>query len=110
MIFARERGWRFVRLLSAANNSFKRDYRSEDEEGTQDTMVQVFHRSADGIIRHSWSTELQGAEKEPGQDQRAFGTLEPVWNFIDLTPVARPDWNVGLDDRGPEDAKPAIAR
>ena len=27
---------------------------------------------------------------------------------MDLTPEGRPDWNVGLDDRGPKEAKPAL--
>jgi predicted dithiol-disulfide oxidoreductase (DUF899 family) len=48
------------------------------------------------------------AESEPGQDERAFGTLEPVWNFIDMTPEGRPDWNVGIDDHGPREAKPGL--
>jgi len=107
LAFARDRGWRHVRLLSAAGNSFKRDYGSEDEAGGQDALLQVFHRSPDGI-RHFWSSELQSAESEPGQDERAFGTVEPLWNFIDLTPEGRPDWNVGIDDHGPREAKPAL--
>ena len=44
----------------------------------------------------------------PGQDERAFGTVEPLWNFIDLTPGGRPDWNVDIDDHGPSKAKPAL--
>jgi len=100
--------WRHLRFLSAANNSLKRDYYSEDEKGGQEAPVQVFHRSLDGI-RHFWSSELHFAEKESGQDPRAFGTVEPLWNFIDLTPEGRSDWNVSINDRGPKDAKPAIA-
>jgi predicted dithiol-disulfide oxidoreductase (DUF899 family) len=108
LAFARDRGWRHVRLLSAANNSFKRDYGSEDGDGGQDALLQVFHRSPEGI-RHFWSSELQSAEPEPGQDERAFGTLEPLWNLIDLTPDGRSGWNVGIDDHGPKEAKPALA-
>lgn len=107
LTFAGERGWRHVRFLSAAGNSFKRDYHGEDEEGYQQPVLHVFHRSPDGI-RHFWSSELHFAEAEPGQDERAFGTLEPVWNFIDMTPDGRPDWNVGIDDRGPKEAKPGL--
>src|SRR5688572_11910138 len=33
--FARDRGWKHVRLLSAANNSFKRDYHGENAAGQQ---------------------------------------------------------------------------
>jgi predicted dithiol-disulfide oxidoreductase (DUF899 family) len=107
LAFARERGWRHVRLLSSAGNSFKRDYGSEDGEGGQDALLQVFHRAPDGI-RHFWTSEMQSAEPEAGQDERAFGTLEPLWNFIDLTPEGRSDWNVGIDDHGPAEAKPAL--
>jgi predicted dithiol-disulfide oxidoreductase (DUF899 family) len=105
--FAGERGWRHVRFLSAAGNSFKRDYFSEYEDGSQNAMLQVFHRTGDGI-RHFWSSEMQNVKPDEGQDERAFGTLEPVWNFMDLTPEGRPDWNVGLDDHGPKEAKPAL--
>lgn len=38
---------------------------------------------------------MQRAEHEPGRDQRAFGTLQPLWNFMEMTPDAGPDWNVG---------------
>ena len=107
LAFARERGWKQLRFLSAARNSFKRDYRSEDENGIQDALLQVFQRSPDGI-RHFWSSELQFAEMDAGQDPRAFGTVEPLWNFIDMTPAGRPDWNVGIDDHGPKEAKPAL--
>ena len=30
--FARDKGWKHIRLLSAANNSFKRDYHGEDAD------------------------------------------------------------------------------
>jgi predicted dithiol-disulfide oxidoreductase (DUF899 family) len=109
LTFARERGWRHQRFLSAADTSFKRDYRSEDEDGGQEALLQVFRRSPDGSIRHFWSSELQFAKGDPGQDTRAFGTVEPLWNFIDMTPQGRPDWNVSVNDRGPKDAKPALA-
>ncbi|MGH8168167.1 MAG: DUF899 family protein, partial [Woeseiaceae bacterium] len=33
--FARDKGWKHIRLLSAANNSFKRDYHGEDADGQQ---------------------------------------------------------------------------
>jgi predicted dithiol-disulfide oxidoreductase (DUF899 family) len=107
LTFAHERGWRHLRFLSSAGNSFKRDYHGVDEKGHQVPLLQVFHRAGDGI-RHFWSSELHFAEAEPGQDERAFGTLEPVWNFIDLTPEGRSDWNVGLNDHGPKEATPAL--
>lgn len=109
LAFARERGWRHLRFLSSANNSFKHDYQSEYEDGGQNAMLQVFRRDKDGTIRHFWSSEMQNTKPDPGQDERAFGTLEPVWTFMDMTPQGRdPDWSVGLNDRGPKEAKPGL--
>ncbi|TJX68801.1 MAG: DUF899 domain-containing protein, partial [Mesorhizobium sp.] len=50
---------------------------------------------ADGI-RHFWSSELGFAPTEPGQDPRAIGTCEILWNLMDFTPEGRPDWNEQL--------------
>ena len=36
------------------------------------------------------------APTDPGQDQRAAGTLEPFWNMFDLTPGGRPDFEEQL--------------
>lgn len=95
--FAKERGWRRLRLLSAARNSFKRDYRAETAEGSQMPMLNVFHRSADGI-RHFWSAEMLYAPTDPGQDPRHVGTIEPLWNIFDLTPEGRDaDWDEQIE-------------
>jgi predicted dithiol-disulfide oxidoreductase (DUF899 family) len=87
--FARERGWRNLRLLSAAKSSFKRDYNAETSEGFQMPMLTVFHRDG-GCIRHFWSSEMLYAPTEPGQDPRHVGTLEPLWNLFDFTREGRP--------------------
>jgi predicted dithiol-disulfide oxidoreductase (DUF899 family) len=87
--FGKERGWRFLRLLSARDNTFKRDYHGETVDGAQRPMLSVFIRSA-GEIRHFWSCELLYAPPEPGQDPRHLGTLEPLWNIFDLTRKGRP--------------------
>jgi predicted dithiol-disulfide oxidoreductase (DUF899 family) len=55
--FATDRGWRNLKLLSAANNSFKRDYHGEDDEGQQVPILTVFHKGPDGVIRLSWASE-----------------------------------------------------
>lgn len=91
--FARDRGWRHLRLLSAGNNTFKRDYHGEAADGSQMPNMSVFHREPNGEIRHTWSSELLYAPTEPGQDPRQVGTLEPLWNIFDLTPEGRPDWD-----------------
>ena len=96
LAFAEERGWRRLRLLSAAGNGFNRDYHAETAEGHQRPMLNVFHRDGEKI-RHFWGSELFYAPAEPGQDPRHVGTLEPVWNLLDLTPEGRPpDWDEQL--------------
>jgi predicted dithiol-disulfide oxidoreductase (DUF899 family) len=95
--FAKERGWRNLRLLSAAGNSFKRDYLAETPEGFQMPMVTVFHRDG-SEIRHFWSSEMLYAPADPGQDPRHAGTIEPSWNIFDLTREGRPsDWQEQLE-------------
>jgi predicted dithiol-disulfide oxidoreductase (DUF899 family) len=95
--FAKERGWRNLRLLSAAGNSFKRDYLAETPEGFQMPMVTVLHRDG-SEIRHFWSSEMLYAPADPGQDPRHAGTIEPSWNIFDLTREGRPsDWQEQLE-------------
>jgi predicted dithiol-disulfide oxidoreductase (DUF899 family) len=94
--FAEERGWRRLRILSSAGNTYNRDYLAETPEGDQRPMLNVFRRDGD-VIRHFWGSELFYAPTEPGQDPRHVGTLEPVWNLLDLTPEGRPtDWDEQL--------------
>jgi predicted dithiol-disulfide oxidoreductase (DUF899 family) len=90
--FARERGWRHLRLLSSADNAYNRDYLAETAEGLQRPMLNVFHRDGD-TIRHFWGSELLYAPTGPGQEPRHVGTLEPLWNLFDLTPEGRPEWH-----------------
>lgn len=42
---ARERGWRHLRLLSSAANSYHPDYRSENAKGDQLPILNVFQRA-----------------------------------------------------------------
>jgi predicted dithiol-disulfide oxidoreductase (DUF899 family) len=97
LAFGRERGWRRLRLLSSATNTYNRDYFGETAEGHQRPMLNVFHRDSE-VIRHVWGSELFYAPTDPGQDPRHVGTLEPVWNLFDLTREGRPaDWDEQLD-------------
>jgi predicted dithiol-disulfide oxidoreductase (DUF899 family) len=96
LTWSRERGWRNLRLLSSAGNTFNRDYHGETADGWQIPMLNVFHRDGD-TIRHFWGAELTYAPMDPGQDHRSVGTLEPLWNLFDLTPEGRPDWDEQLD-------------
>ena len=92
LAFACERGWRRLRLLSSAGNSYNADYFAETAGGVQRPMLTVFRRDRD-VIRHFWSSELLYARSDPGQEPRHVGTLEPLWNLFDLTAEGRPvDW------------------
>jgi predicted dithiol-disulfide oxidoreductase (DUF899 family) len=96
LTFAEERGWRRLRLLSSAANTYNRDYHGENAEGAQRPLLNVFHRDG-GTIRHFWGSELMYAPTDPGQDPRHNGTLEPLWNLFDLTREGRPnDWDEQL--------------
>ena len=64
---AEERGWRRLRLLSSARNTYNRDYHAETAERAQRPMLNVFHRDGD-TIRHFWGAELLYAPTDPGQD------------------------------------------
>jgi predicted dithiol-disulfide oxidoreductase (DUF899 family) len=90
--WADERGWRNLRLLSSASNSYNRDYFGETADGWQVPMLNVFHRDGE-TIRHFWGAELTHGPSDPGQDHRSIGTLEPLWNLFDLTREGRPDWD-----------------
>ena len=95
LTWKRERGWRRLRLLSSAANTYNPDYLAETPEGAQRPMLNVFHREGD-TIRHFWGSELFYAPTDPGQAPRHVGTLEPLWNLFDLTPEGRPDWDEQL--------------
>jgi predicted dithiol-disulfide oxidoreductase (DUF899 family) len=96
LAFAEERGWRRLRLVSSAENTFNRDYHGETPEGFQRPMLNVFQRDG-GVIRHFWGSELFYAPTDPGQDPRHVGTIEPLWNLFDLTREGRPtDWDEQL--------------
>jgi predicted dithiol-disulfide oxidoreductase (DUF899 family) len=91
--FAEERGWRRLRLLSSAANTYNRGYHGETAEGDQRPMLNVFHRDGD-TIRHFWGSELFYAPTDADQDPRHVGTIEPVWNMWDFTREGRPaDWD-----------------
>ncbi len=95
--YARERGWRRLRVASSLGTTYNRDYFGENQAGAQRPMLNVFERDGD-TIRHFWGSELLYAPTEPGQDPRHVGTIEPVWNIFDLTrPGRRADWDEQID-------------
>jgi predicted dithiol-disulfide oxidoreductase (DUF899 family) len=94
---ARDKGWKNLKLLSSRGTTFKRVYHGEDDDGQQEPMMLVFKRDEDGTIRLFWASELVYAAKDPGQDMRAFGTLDTFWNLFDFGPHGRPERNEQLD-------------
>jgi predicted dithiol-disulfide oxidoreductase (DUF899 family) len=86
--FARERGWRNLRLLSSRNNTYNRDYRAESGEGDQTPILNVFVRDGEGL-RHSWATELMFAPRDEGEDPRHVDSIWPIWSVLDMTPQGR---------------------
>jgi predicted dithiol-disulfide oxidoreductase (DUF899 family) len=88
--FARDKGWRHTKLLSAAHCSFRRDYGGDGADGQPAPLLTVFKRWPDGTMRLHWASELYFAPMDPGQDPRHMGTVEPLWTLFDLTPGGRP--------------------
>ena len=92
--FARERGWDKLRLLSAAKNTFKFDFGSENPDGGQDSTLSVFTRDADGTVRHFYSAHPW---MSPDIRERGIDLLSPIWHFLDITPQGRGNWYTSLD-------------
>ncbi|MDQ0865276.1 DUF899 family protein [Arthrobacter globiformis] len=88
--FARDKGWKHIKLLSAAHNDFRRHYGGDNPNGEPEPIMTVFKREPDGTIRLHWASELLFEPADSGQDPRHLGTVEPLWTLFDLTPAGRP--------------------
>jgi predicted dithiol-disulfide oxidoreductase (DUF899 family) len=86
--FARERGWRHLRLLSSRSSDYNRHYHAETAQGEQMPILNVFLRNGDEV-RHTWGTELMYAPREEGMEPRHVDSIWPIWNVLDLTPHGR---------------------
>ena len=86
--FARERGWRHLRLLSSRSNAYNRDYRAETPEGEQMPILNTFVRDGDQL-RHTWASELMYAPRDEGEEARHVDSIWPIWNVLDVTPEGR---------------------
>jgi predicted dithiol-disulfide oxidoreductase (DUF899 family) len=86
--FARERGWRNLRLLSSARCTYNQDYHGENAKGDQLPALNVFVRR-DGRIHHFYNTETLYTPSDPGQNSRHVDLIWPLWNLLDLTPEGR---------------------
>jgi predicted dithiol-disulfide oxidoreductase (DUF899 family) len=85
---ARARGWRNLRLLSSAANTYNRDYHGENAEGDQMPALNIFTRR-DGKIHHFYYTELRFVPPDQGQNERHVDMFWPLWNLFDYTPEGR---------------------
>lgn len=95
--FARERGWRALRLYGSAGNRFADDYRGLTADGTDTAALNVFVRR-EGRIHHFWGGELGFETADPGQDPRGAPDIAPLWNVLDMIPAGRrADWYPALD-------------
>jgi predicted dithiol-disulfide oxidoreductase (DUF899 family) len=94
--FTRARGWRNLRLLSSAGNTYNRDYHGEASDGSQNPSLNVFTRR-DGTIRHFFHSELMFAKSQKGQDPRHIDMPWPLWNMLDFTPDGRGKWYPSLE-------------
>ncbi|MEZ2419024.1 DUF899 family protein [Luteibacter sp. RCC_6_2] len=98
--FARERGWRHLKLYSDANGEFSRDYHAIGKEGGDEPAFNVYTKR-DGVIRHFWAGEMGFETADPGEDPRGAPDLMPLWTVIDCTPEGRkPTWYPSLDYPG----------
>jgi predicted dithiol-disulfide oxidoreductase (DUF899 family) len=92
---AKQRGWRSLRLLSSAANSYNADYHGENAKGEQTSTLNVFTLEA-GVVRHNFGTEMHNGASDPGQDPRHVDSIWPLWNLLDFTPEGRGDFHPKL--------------
>jgi predicted dithiol-disulfide oxidoreductase (DUF899 family) len=102
--WARERGWRYLQLLSTAGNSYDADYFGDTSKLSHAMRVErghdlsrswdepffnVFRKGAGGSVQHFWGSELVYAPEEAGQNHRAGDLVDPLWGLLDMTPEGR---------------------
>jgi len=85
--YARERGWRHLRLLSSGGSTLKRDLGFETPDGGQIPGVSVFTLDQGKPLHFYSGSAMLGAGEGRGMD-----LLSPLWHFLDLTPEGRGDF------------------
>lgn len=86
--WARQRGWRNLRLVSSKGCTLKADLQFEDAQARQYPGISVIVRQADGSLRHFYSASDIMKENE----YRGLELFSPVWHLLDLTPQGRGGW------------------
>ncbi len=98
--FGEGRGWKNLRLISAAGNTYQYDYLAEGEDHSQWPMANVFVRR-EGRIHHFWGSELL-FRPYPTGNTRHIDPLWPLWSVLDLIPEGRgKDWYPALEYESP---------
>ena len=87
--YARNRGWRNVRLLSDPDGVYSRDSGGVTAAGDLRSLMTVFTRG-EGRVRHFY-TSLKPPSVE-GQDDRHLDLVWALWGALDLTPEGRGHW------------------
>ncbi|NKC01641.1 MAG: DUF899 domain-containing protein [Pseudomonadales bacterium] len=87
------RGWGEIRWVSASENSYPVDYKSEMPNGAQVPMCNVFVKR-EGRIHHFWNAEMFFAQSE--FHPRHIDMLWPLWHIFDITPEGRGEFIPGL--------------
>jgi predicted dithiol-disulfide oxidoreductase (DUF899 family) len=85
--WGRERGWRNLRLVSAATSELKRRLGFETEDGSQLPGVSVFAKQRGRLVHFYSQCAFLGAGQFRGMD-----LLSPIWHYLDLTPEGRGDF------------------
>lgn len=97
---AQERGWRNLRLLSSAGNSYNRDYHGETASGAQMPCLNVFEKRG-GQVHHFTASELLYAKPDRNMGHRHVDMVWPLWNIFDFTRDGRgASWYPKLSYRG----------
>ena len=86
--FAQARGWRNLRLLSSAGNSYNRDYHGETASGAQMPCLNVFEKRG-GHVHHFTASELLYAKPDRSMGHRHVDVVWPLWNVFDFAREGR---------------------
>ena len=90
--FACGRGWTSLRILSAADNDYQRDYGGETPDGHQMPALNVFAKDQKRVL-HNYNAELLYQARKGNMDARHVDLMWPLWNLFDFTPDGRgTDW------------------
>lgn len=98
LAFARERGWRNLRLFQAVGDDFSLAIGGLDPDERYEMPALLVLRKDQGTIRLHWMGETTMEMADPGEDPRGAVDLPPLWNVLDLTPEGRgTDWYPKLE-------------